>query len=154
MTNRVYISHEGLDWETVQDVAMHVVGLGAKLAGWDVGGQEQLFVGSAQQQIAASEVALVLLTEDDRSHARAANDVSVSIEHGKGIVAVLLSAEATIPQAVFDAGAEVLNWEEPEDVAYLGRAITVAEKASRILARAAQQGSGSGAPCARPRTNG
>jgi len=149
MTTRVFLSHSGADWETVHQVATRVASLGLGLTGWDLSGQERLF-GSTVQQLQVAAVTMILVTPGSADSEEVRRDVALSIENGKGLLGLRLDPSSVIPDALVEAGAEILDWKNPDDLEYLPHGIAVAEKGAKLLVAAAKRGSGSGAACARP----
>ncbi len=146
---RVFISHGGANPETVNPVADHLAALGYRVLGREQPGQEEMFVGSALQRVEAADVTVVLVTAAVSNIVVA--EVAHTIQKDKGLVAVRRDPSVPIPDVLYDAGAEVLVWTDANDVEYLPRALAAAERGARVLAAATTRGSGSGAPCARPR---
>jgi hypothetical protein len=145
---RVFMSHGGADPETVNPVADHLADLGYRVLGREQPGQEEMFVGSALQRVEAADVTVVLVTAVVSDIMVA--EIAHTIRKDKGLLAVRRDPAVPIPDALYAAGAEVLDWTDAEDVEYLPRALAAAERGARVLAAAVTRGSGSGAPCARP----
>jgi hypothetical protein len=148
--SRIFISHAGIEADKINPVATRLTALGHRVLGREVPGQDQLFVGSALQQLEAADVTVVLVASLTGREDFVREDIMHAIRKDKGVLALQLDAGADTPSALHEAGAEVLNWSDPEDLDYLPRAIAHAERSARVLAAAVKRGAGSGAPCARP----
>lgn len=150
MRERVFLSYEQTERSTLDDVAQLMADAGFGISGRDYTRDELFVVGSALQQLQAATAAVVLVTAQTAGSETVAREVSLAIEQNKGLVGLVLDEGARVPSALYDAGAEILDARQPEDLSYLPRAIDAAIRSAKLLEQAAQRGSGTGAPCQRP----
>jgi hypothetical protein len=85
-----------------------------------------------KEQLAGTSVTVVLIGRGTAASNWVADEVAWSLEKGNGLVGIRLDPDADIPPALADAGAEILVWDRPEDVAAFGGAIERAATASRV----------------------
>ena len=77
---------------------------------------------------------IVLIGKETASSGWVANEIAWSLEKGNGLVGILLDEDAAIPEALTDAGVEILSWSSPDDVSEFGDAIERAAAATRAAA--------------------
>ncbi len=150
MIDRAFLSYDGPDRATLDAIARLVSDAGLGISGRDYTRDELFVVGSPLQQLQAAVVAIVLVTSHAASSDLIARDIGWAIEQNKGILGLRLDQHATLPPALYTAGAEVLDASDKIDVAYLPRAIAAAVRGARVLEMAASRGSGMGVACRRP----
>ena len=150
MIDRAFLSYDGPDRRTLDNIAQLIADAGLGISGRDYTRDALFAVGSSFQQLQAAVVTVVLVTADAAESELIAQEIDWAIEQNKGIVGLRLDEEATLPLALYAAGAEVLNPSDDIDVAYLPKAIAAAVRGARTLEMAARRGSGMGAPCHRP----
>jgi TIR domain len=154
MRSWVFLSFSTASDARLEEVASHAQELGLGVAGRFVplGGALEL-IPDLRQQLRASDAVLVVFDREALDDS-VTHELDWSYEEGKGLVGVRLDQAATIPTLLYDAGAEILDWTESEDRSRLGGAIRAAARGAQLMERAREQGSGSGAPCARPKPRG
>jgi antiphage defense system Thoeris ThsB-like protein len=103
-----------------------------------------------KDQLSRCAVTVVLFDRSGHSSDWIPREIEWSLEKGHGLVGVRLDPDATPPEPLYDAGAEILDWTAPADVSYFPTAIEAAIASAALLRRAATRGTGSGASCARP----
>jgi len=150
MTDRAFLSYDGPDRSTLDNVAQLISDAGLGITGRDYTRDELFAVGSSLQQLQAAIVTVVLVTTQAADSELIAQEIEWAIEQNKGILGLRLDEEATLPPALYAAGAEVLDPSNDSDVAYLPKAIEAAVRGAQVLEMAARRGSGMGAPCRRP----
>ena len=150
MMERAFLSYDGPDRMTLDNVAGLLSDAGLGISGRDYTRDALFAVGSSLQQLQAAVVTVVLVTANAAESLMIAQEVDWAIEQNKGILGLRLDERAEMPSALYAAGAEVLNPADATDVAYLPNAIAAAVRGARVLEMAIQRGSGTGAPCHRP----
>lgn len=150
MIDRAFLSYDGPDRTTLDNVARLISNAGLGVSGRDYTRDELFVVGSPLQQLQAAVVTIVLVTADAARSDLVAREIGWAIDQNKGILGLRLDEGATLPPELYTAGAEVLNADDEIDVAYLPRAIAAAVRGARVLEMAASRGSGMGVPCRRP----
>lgn len=103
-----------------------------------------------KDQVSRSAVTVVLIGSHASENKWLRSEIEWSLEKGNGLVGILLDPAASTPVMLHEAGAEILNWRDPEDVGYLKAAIDAAARSAALLRRAARHGTGAGESCARP----
>ena len=151
MRNRVFLSFASSASDRVEPIASHTQELGIGIAGrfTPPGGALELLPDLRQQLKAAD--AIVVIFGSGPSDNQAVEEIEWSYEFDKGLVGVCIDEEAPTPAFLFEAGAEILNWTHDDDRARFAGAILAAKRGAELMERARKQGSGAGAPCARPR---
>lgn len=87
-----------------------------------------------KEQLAGTSVTVVLIGKETASSGWVANEIGWSLEKGNGLVGIVLDDGAAIPQALTEAGSEILSWSSPEDVSEFADAIERAAAAARAAA--------------------
>lgn len=65
-----------------------------------------------KEQITGSSATVVLIGDQTADSDWVANEIQWSIDKGNGVVGIRLDPDADVPQALVDAGAEILDWSE------------------------------------------
>jgi hypothetical protein len=103
-----------------------------------------------KEQMTGTSVTVVLIGKDTAKSSWVSDEIQWSLDKDRpnGLVGIKLSPDAQVPDGLVDAGAEILDWNEPADVHHFGAAIDQAALAAgRIPALQGQSGGGSS--CAR-----
>lgn len=102
--------------------------------------------GRIRGQMAGTSVTVVLIGRDTAGSTWVADEIRWSLEKGRpnGLLGILIDPDATIPAALLDYGAQIIDWHKPEDVAGFEDAIEQAAlragRGERIAAGAGQGG--------------
>lgn len=101
-----------------------------------------------KERLKGTSVTVVLLGSETSQSSWVENEIQWSLEKDppNGLVAIRLSSDAPVPAGL--EGAEVLDWQNPEDVHEFGPAVERAARAARRMADAAAL-TGSGSTCGR-----
>jgi hypothetical protein len=102
-----------------------------------------------REQLKGSSVTVVLIGKDTAKSDWVAREIEWSLEKGNGLVGIKLDPQATPPSSLYDAGAEILDWNEPADVRHFQPAIDAAVKGADVMQKAIDRGTGSGGSCGR-----
>lgn len=105
---------------------------------------------SAERHLTSTSLTIVLISWRTQASPWVAEEIEWSLEKDHGLLGVKLESEVKTPDPLYDVGAEILDWQIPEDVQYFDRAVKTAVRAAHVLRRAAEIGTGSGSACARP----
>src|SRR5690349_15364608 len=113
--NRIYLSFAGSAAEHVEAVAHATQELGMRVTGrfTPIGGAFEL-VPDLRQQLQVSD-AIVVVFGSSGTDAQVLSELDWSYEDGKGFVGVRLDPQADIPPMLYEAGAEILDWDKPAD---------------------------------------
>jgi len=102
-----------------------------------------------KEQIKGSSVTVVLIGRGAASSDWVAKEIEWSREKGNGLVGIKLDPGADVPEGLDEAGAEILDWNEPSDVqefeAAIERSVDGANKAPAIR----EAGAGADSSCGR-----
>jgi hypothetical protein len=149
MRTRIFISFDAAS-DRLVELAAETQQLGLGVAGrfTPPGSPFELVPDLRQQLRAADAVVVAFGNGPDREQVE--REAEWSYEDAKGLVGVKLGAEAEVPTWLFNAGAEILDWDDAADRARLGGAIQAAVRGAKLMERARRAGTGSGAACARP----
>lgn len=149
MRARIFLSYD-VPADRLADLAEWTERLGLSIAGRyvPIGGAMEL-IPDLRQQLQASEAVVVAFGRTQGSH-DVEREIEWSYEDAKGIVGVRFEQDAPVPAALYDAGAEILDWSDGDDRDRLGGAIRAATQGAELMERARKAGTGSGARCARP----
>lgn len=89
-----------------------------------------------KERIKGSSATIVLLGKHTGDSEWVTREIKWSIEQGKGILGIRLSADATVPDELTDCGAEIIDWYKPADVrefdAAIERAIAATNRARNM----------------------
>jgi len=99
-----------------------------------------------REQIKGSSATIVLIGSETTDSEWVEKEIEWSRKEKKGIIGIQINPDAEIPQALVDAGAEILSWYSPEDVKEFDDAI---ERAIRGTTRAKNMPTNSLGNCAR-----
>jgi hypothetical protein len=84
-----------------------------------------------REQIKGSSATIVLIGKDTAESSWVEKEIEWSREQGKGIIGIRIDPDAPVPNALIDAGAEILNWYKPADVQQFDASIERAIVATR-----------------------
>ena len=154
MPRRIFISYEGQDrnqakgfhllrWNTNVELAF----VGRHLLDPVHSTDHDYITRKVNEQLHGSSVTVVLIGEYTTQSDWVAKEIQWSQEKGKGILGIKLKghANAEIPQAMIDCGAEIIDWVPDEFADAIERAARAADRAAVV----AQAGGSSGGACAR-----
>jgi MTH538 TIR-like domain (DUF1863) len=101
-----------------------------------------------KQQLSGTSVTVVLIGERTAQSGWVDREITWSTEKSppNGLVGIRLDPSAEVPRQLVEGGAEILDWNEPGDVAEFGPAI---ERAALAARRAPTMVLASGASCSR-----
>ena len=84
-----------------------------------------------RDQMSGTSVTVVLIGDQTADSDWVAWEIEHSLEKGNGLLGIRLDKQAEIPKQLNDCGAEILNWDKPEDVHEFTDAIDRAALAAR-----------------------
>lgn len=89
-----------------------------------------------KEKIKGSSAAVVLIGKQTADSSWVDKEIEWSREQGKGIIGIRIDPDASIPEALIDCGAEILDWYKPGDVQQfddaIERAITATNRARNM----------------------
>ncbi|MCJ1699334.1 TIR domain-containing protein [Rathayibacter festucae] len=99
-----------------------------------------------KEKIRGSSATIVLIGAQTSESAWVDKEIQWSREAGKGVVGIRIDPDASVPDALVDCGAEVLDWFKPDDVQQFDEAI---ERAIAATARAVSMPKNTYSTCTR-----
>lgn len=76
-----------------------------------------------KEKIKGSSAAVVLIGKQTAGSPWVDKEIEWSRDQGKGIIGIRIDPDASIPEALIDCGAEILDWYKPDDVQQFDDAI-------------------------------
>jgi len=153
MTRRVFISYQHRDQMTAKgfnlmryNPHLDLAFTGRHLLDPVKSNDTGYITSKVKEQLKHTSMTVVLIGQDTAGSAWVAREIDWSLEKGNGLVGIRLDPSAEVPAALIDAGAEILDWQEPDDVAEFGDAI---ERAAAGVRAARNMPSNSVSSCLR-----
>jgi hypothetical protein len=98
-----------------------------------------------KEQMAGTSVTVVLIGKNCADSDWVADEIRWSQEKGNGLLGILLDVTCSVPEALTDAGAEVIGWDPHAFEDAIERAATAASRVPAIVSSVG----GTGGSCAR-----
>lgn len=153
MTRRVFISYQHADQMKAKGLNLmtHNSNVDVDFTGRHlldpVKSSDPDYIGKKiREQIDGSSATIVLIGSETADSDWVEKEIQWSRDDDKGIIGIRIDPNARIPNALVDAGAEILNWYKPEDVQAFNAAI---ERAIKGTKRAKNMPTNSRGNCAR-----
>jgi hypothetical protein len=99
-----------------------------------------------REQIKGTSTTVVLIGNGTHASEWVSKEIAWSLEKGNAILGMRLDPNAKVPDGLVEAGAEILDWNKPEDVHQFGDAI---ERAAAGARRASNMPTNSSSTCSR-----
>jgi hypothetical protein len=152
MARRIFISFQHGDRERARgfnlmryapNVAFEAVG--RHLIDPVKSGDKAYVTNKIKEQLKGSSVTVVLIGEGTAGSDWVANEIAWSLDKDppNGLLGIKLDRGVDVPEGLTDAGAEILDWNEPSDVQEFEAAIERAAQAAGSAPAARDAGSGS-----------
>ena len=151
MSTRVFVSFDAALSDDVAEVAEFARELGVGVSGryTPIGGPLEL-VPDLRQQLRVSD-AVIVIFDSGIPDQRTTEEIAWSYEDAKALVGVRVDPSARVPDLLYEAGAEILDWTRNDDKDRFGGAVQAAIKAAQLMEKARKRGTGRGAQCVRQR---
>lgn len=153
MTRRVFISYQHADLMKAHGLNLMTFN---KNVGVDFTGRHLLdpvkshdpdyISQKIREKIKGSSATIVLIGTQTSESAWVDKEIQWSREAGKGVVGIRIDPDTSVPDALVDCGAEVLDWFKPDDVQQFDEAI---ERAIAATARAVSMPKNTYSTCTR-----
>lgn len=99
-----------------------------------------------KEKIKGSSATIVLIGAQKADSAWVDKEIEWSREAGKGVIGIRIDPDASVPDALVDCGAEILDWFKPDDVQQFDDAI---ERAIAATSRARNMPTNTYSTCTR-----
>jgi hypothetical protein len=110
---------------------------------------EAYITSKIKEQIKGSSSTVVLIGRGAASSDWVAKEIEWSREKGNGLVGIKLDPDADVPAGLDEAGAEILDWNEPSDVQQFQAAIERSIEGAKKAAAIRDAGAGADSSCGR-----